>query len=158
MQLDPMTQAEYDAYIATSVDNYIRDTARAWARPPEEVEERARKDFAELLPDGLASPNQHLFTARLQAGGPAVGLAWVGMSERPSGRAAYIYDIFVNAESRGQGVGRRLLQAVEAKAIELGATRIGLNVFGYNTAARSLYESAGFRVGGMGMFKMLERP
>jgi ribosomal protein S18 acetylase RimI-like enzyme len=155
MQLDPMTQGEFDEYLSTAVDEYVRTTARAVSRPVEDVEERARKDFEELLPRGLESANQHLFTARLATAGAPVGMVWIGMTERPSGWSAYIYDISVRADSRGQGIGRKLLEAVEAKSLELGASRIGLNVWGYNTVARSLYESSGFQLGGIGMYKIL---
>lgn len=153
LQLDPMTQTEYEAYLATAVDDYALDTSRAWKRPLEWAQEQARKDYAELLPQGLDTPNNWLFTARQD--GEAVGHAWLAVKDNPWGRGAAIYDIAIREAWRGKGLGRQLLEEVQRAATEQGATRIGLNVFGFNTVARSLYESAGFEIGGMGMVKLL---
>lgn len=83
------------------------------------------------------------------------GHAWLAVNDRPWGRSAAIYDIAILDGWSGKGLGRQLLEAVERAAIEQGAGRIGLNVFGFNTVARWLYESAGFEIGGMGMVKLL---
>lgn len=45
---------------------------------------------------------------------------------------------------RGQGLGRALLEAAIEAAREAGATGIDLNTGETDTAARALYESAGF--------------
>jgi ribosomal protein S18 acetylase RimI-like enzyme len=76
--------------------------------------------------------------------------------DEPPGRAgAWIYDIEIVRERRGEGYGRRLLRAVEQLAAERGATTIGLNVFGGNAVARGLYESCGFEVSSLQMRKAL---
>jgi ribosomal protein S18 acetylase RimI-like enzyme len=55
----------------------------------------------------------------------------------------------VATSARGQGVGARLLEAVEVYAAERGATRVTLRVLGVNAPARALYERAGYRVEGV---------
>lgn len=45
---------------------------------------------------------------------------------------------------RGQGIGRALLEAAIEAARDAGATGIDLNTGETDTAARALYESAGF--------------
>lgn len=52
------------------------------------------------------------------------------------------------AEARGQGVGRRLLDALVADARELGAHKVQLQVWPHNEAALRLYLSRGFVVEG----------
>ncbi|MGH3260272.1 MAG: GNAT family N-acetyltransferase [Streptosporangiaceae bacterium] len=69
-----------------------------------------------------------------------------------------MYDIEVNEEHRGQGYGRALLQAAEQEAARGGSQAIGLNVFGTNTVARRLYESAGYEITAMNMRKRLGAP
>ena len=156
LQLDAMTQEEFEQYLETAIDQYAIATARAWQRPMDEVMAFARKDYAELLPQGLQTPFHHLFTARGPSGEP-LGMAWFNVTQRRSGpgKGAYLYDIRVDEASRGKGFGRMLLAAVEAKAAQLGADRVTLNVLGYNTPARTLYETAGYAIGGIGMFKQL---
>jgi ribosomal protein S18 acetylase RimI-like enzyme len=57
---------------------------------------------------------------------------------------AYLEELYVVPERRGQGLGRALLQAAMAHARERGAARIDLGTSEDDVAARALYESAGF--------------
>ena len=57
---------------------------------------------------------------------------------------------------RGEGLGRETMLAAETWARAHGGTRIGLNVFGPNTVARHLYESLGYGIMGISMYKDLE--
>lgn len=52
-------------------------------------------------------------------------------------------------EFRGQGIGRRLMDATIEGARQAGLTRIGLEVFGSNTNAIRLYERYGFEYEGL---------
>jgi ribosomal protein S18 acetylase RimI-like enzyme len=83
-----------------------------------------------------------------------IGMAWLAV-ESPDKAGAWIYDIEIVREQRGEGYGRSLLRAVEQLAAERGVTTIGLNVFGRNAVARALYESCGFEVSSLQMRKAL---
>jgi ribosomal protein S18 acetylase RimI-like enzyme len=63
---------------------------------------------------------------------------WTGKPE------AYLQELYVVPPLRGQGIGRALLEATIGLAREAGATGIDLNTGETDTAARALYESAGF--------------
>ncbi|HEX5713842.1 MAG TPA: GNAT family N-acetyltransferase [Solirubrobacterales bacterium] len=63
---------------------------------------------------------------------------WTGKPE------AYLQELYVVPPLRGQGIGRALLEATIALARAAGATGIDLNTGETDTAARALYESAGF--------------
>lgn len=76
-------------------------------------------------PDGLS-----LFRLR-----PAL---WSG------GLEAYLQELYVVPDLRGQGTGRALLQRTIELARERGADGIDLNTGETDTAARGLYESMGF--------------
>lgn len=58
---------------------------------------------------------------------------------------ADITNVAVDPDRRRQGIGKMLLRELLAKAGELGIRRIFLEVRVSNTAARALYEQAGFR-------------
>ena len=58
--------------------------------------------------------------------------------------AAGVYGMWVAPEARGQGLGRRLLEAVEGWAREAGYGLIGLGVTTTNEAAIRLYERSGY--------------
>ncbi|MBI5275744.1 MAG: GNAT family N-acetyltransferase [Burkholderiales bacterium] len=155
LRLDPMTEPEFQEYLRTAVAEYAQAHIKAGDIAPADAMEAAQEDYAQLLPQGLASPGQHLFTAR-DEGGDSVGMVWFAVKPmRRGGLSAYIYDVQVNAAMRGRGLGRQLMEAFEQRAREMQVGRVNLNVFGYNTAARSLYEKLGYGIAGIGMTKAL---
>lgn len=75
---------------------------------------------------------------------------WTGKPE------AYLQELYVVPALRGRGIGRALLEATMSAAREAGATGIDLNTGETDTAARGLYESAGFtNLEGLGGPRML---
>ncbi len=66
--------------------------------------------------------------------------------------------IMVADSARGQGIGTRLLDAVKARAAELGCSELRLDVIDTNPRARALYEREGFTARGttqLGPFRRL---
>jgi|SRR5215213_7796132 len=61
-----------------------------------------------------------------------------------AGPEAHLQELYVVPSLRGRGIGRALLEATMAAAREAGAAGIDLNTGTTDTAARALYESAGF--------------
>jgi ribosomal protein S18 acetylase RimI-like enzyme len=70
---------------------------------------------------------------------------------------AYLEELYVVPERRGQGLGRALLEAAMRRAKERGAAHIDLGTSEDDIAARALYESTGFtnREGGRDRPRML---
>ncbi len=64
---------------------------------------------------------------------------------RAGSGVARLYSIAVDARARGQGLGKRLLAAVEREARRRATTRLRLEVRQDNPAAIALYEGAGYR-------------
>ncbi len=67
-----------------------------------------------------------------------------GFSLESHGRDGIIDEIYVAAEYRGQGVGARLLEFVEAEARRIGLKKIYLEVEQPNTRAKKFYSRLGF--------------
>ena len=57
---------------------------------------------------------------------------------------AYLAELYIVPERRGQGLGRAAMEIVEGIARERGHSNIELNVFGGNETARSLYRALGY--------------
>ena len=70
----------------------------------------------------------------------------IWFAERPhgAGRVAYLYDIRIDADLRGQGHGEALMRAMENEVRSAGLTAVRLQVFGNNSVARSLYRKLGY--------------
>ena len=55
-----------------------------------------------------------------------------------------INDMCVEEKARGRNIGRQLVDRAKQRAIEIGATRLELMVWGFNKDARQFYEHLGF--------------
>jgi ribosomal protein S18 acetylase RimI-like enzyme len=150
VDLRSMTSAEYEAWVPRAISEYAKEHASAGSRPADSALELARKEFAELLPEGLRTDQHHLLIA--EDAGARVGILWLRI---PPSDAAFVYDIEVETEVRGKGYGRAIMLAGEAYARDLGTTAMRLHVFGSNTVARSLYESLGYETTNVMMTKKL---
>lgn len=139
VRLRTMTAPEYDSWFAGQVETYARERQEA-GEPGQAALANARETFAGLLPDGLASPEQHLFVGL--EGETVVGHLWVG-SNRPT---HWVYDVVVRPSQRRQGLGAGLMRSGARWSHASGAAAIGLNVFGHNSGARALYDRLGYEV------------
>jgi ribosomal protein S18 acetylase RimI-like enzyme len=101
---------------------------------------------AELLTERIAAFIERGDATFLLVGGGPDGLAQIRY--RPTlysdGLDAYLEELYVIPERRGQGLGRALLEAAMDAARDAGATHMDLGTSEGDREARSLYESAGF--------------
>lgn len=139
VRLEPMTEEQYDDFRAVGDEGYAQDLFAAGGFPSiEAARVSAAEQFVELLPEGLGSAGHHLWHA--VADGRDVGLLWIWVDDA----WAYIYDIEMDEELRGQGYGTGTLRAGANAARDAGAAYLELNVFGPNHGARRLYERSGY--------------
>ena len=102
---------------------------------------RADADWASRLSRGAMSARELPLVAEVNK--EPSGLAWVWL-EDDHGKVAHLYQMWVEPEKRGQGVGRALLDAAIAWARSIGAEALALDVTTGNSKAARLYEAAGF--------------
>jgi len=155
VQLDPMTSEEYAAYHRDAVLAYAEAHVSAKSWPAEGARQRAIDEYAELLPEGVATPGHHLYTAR--NGGQEIGMIWFAERTHGADRVAYLYDIKVETDLRGQGHGEALMRAMEREVRSVGLKTVRLQVFGNNSVARSLYRKLGYIETNVVMAKVLDR-
>jgi len=111
---------------------------------PDAAEEKGRREDAELLPDGLATPDQWIF--RVEADGEPVGWLWLALrNPRAEAGVGFIYDISVDESFRGRGYERAAMQSAEDEGRRNGLHALALNVFGNKAIARALYSKLGYR-------------
>jgi GNAT superfamily N-acetyltransferase len=140
--LAPMSRAIYDAWLKRAIREYAEGHVAAGNWTEEGSIDRSRGQFDELLPDGLQTAGQTLWSIQDPVG-RHVGILWVG-PRRSVERALWIWDIEVDPEARGHGYGQAALEALHAWAKGQGYERVGLHVFGSNDTARRLYERTGY--------------
>jgi GNAT superfamily N-acetyltransferase len=106
------------------------------------TEEQARKKASEDVPRVVADAANVLYA--VTEDGEDVGHLWLGEREVQGRRVLWIWDVFVNEDQRGRGLGRAAMQLIEEEARRRGLDRVELNVFGGNDVARGLYRSLGY--------------
>ncbi len=85
-------------------------------------------------------------TEYLLIGDPEIGFAQIRyrLSVWEAGEDAWLEDVFIREDSRGDGHGRMLVEAAIARARARGCGRIQLETNNNNKPAVRLYESVGF--------------
>lgn len=153
IQLVPMTDSEFQIYLKHSVETYAQEHVKAGNWSPTEALQKAEKEFQQLLPDGVASTKQHLFTIKDSQTGEKVGLIWFAERVQASRPSAFIYDFLIYEEYRNKSYGKQALIGLEEKVKELGIETIALHVFGHNKIAIDLYQKVGYEISDLHMTK-----
>ena len=148
--LRPMTDAEYADWHEDAVATYAQEFVSSGILAEEQAQERAEKDFSELLPDGLSTENHLLWSARDDQG-TVVGTVWVALMPERKPPHSFVYSLDVNADQRRKGYGQAIMEAAMQECRDRGIGSMGLNVFGHNDTARRLYERLGFKVASTSM-------
>lgn len=133
----------YERWVQRAIVGYAGDKVRVGAWPADGAEARSAREFASLLPQGLATPG-HFLREVIAPDGEAVGVLWFGPLTDDVPGVAFIWDIEIDEAARGRGYGRAAMLALEPLARSLGFSSIALHVFGDNEIARNLYRSVGY--------------
>ena len=151
VKLIPMEQADFEAYLEEDIQRYAQAHVEAGNWEPSQALEKSRKEHQQLLPDGLESRNQYLFSI-IDASDQKLGILWVNIE---NGRA-FIYDFRIDEAQRGKGYGKQALMALDEKLKSVEVQSVGLHVFGDNFIAQELYKKMGFQITGIHMKKRLK--
>jgi ribosomal protein S18 acetylase RimI-like enzyme len=127
------TAAEATGEVVSSVARML--PLLSSSSPPPSVEE---------ISEIVRSPATTLFIARDGDGGPIVGTLTLAIFRIPTGLRAWIEDVIVAAEARGQGCGELLTRAALDAARGAGATTVDLTSRPSREAANRLYRRVGF--------------
>lgn len=153
--ISPMRPEFYGHYLQAAIAGYAEDNVASGRWPREGALERSRLDFERSLPQGLATPDNHLFEIKTDANGPTIGAIWFAVQEKHGFRSAFVYDVEIEPQWRRHGHAMRAFVALELLVRALGLASIGLHVFGHNPGAQAMYAKLGYRVTGVNMAKCL---
>jgi ribosomal protein S18 acetylase RimI-like enzyme len=103
------------------------------------------EETAQLVVEGLEHhPSRLVLLAEFK--GEYVGLSnsFINFGTFAGKPFINIHDIVIHERHRGLGIGRKMMEAIDSKAKELGCGKITLEVRNDNTRAQQLYKSMGF--------------
>jgi len=153
VRLVPMPPGRLPGWIASSQADYVDDLLRAGDDRALALAKAARA-FEDYFAGGAAPPGHYVYD--VTDGGEPVGSLWLGPQPGGSTDAWWVWDIAIDAEQRGRGIGRLAMTLAEGEVRRHGGTTLGLSVFGFNAPARGLYESLGYQTRSIQMSKNLE--
>ncbi len=152
-----MTDDEFAAVSGRWCASYAQHLAPVRGLSADEATRVARAEFDQQLPERTHTAGQLLFTA-VDDEGAAVGRVWLSAVSPDGAEGAWVSELEVDHERRGNGYGRQIMTLAEDVCLERGITKLRLNVFGSNIIARRLYESLGYSVLFQKMAKDLASP
>lgn len=151
--LVPITAQRFPSWRERSQVEYEADLI-AVGETPRAAEEHASDALKRAFPAGTPTPDNVVFDL-VNDTDDIVGYLWIGRDNSGDDTSWWVWDVLVEPERRGQGYGRAAMQLAEGHARAAGARTLGLSVFGFNTVARGMYESAGYETTSVKMRKQL---
>ena len=82
VKLVPMTDVQFAHYLEAAIELYAQAHIKAGDCDAAEARELAEADYATLLPEGLASRDQYLYSIFDEAADARVGRIWFALWER----------------------------------------------------------------------------
>lgn len=152
IKLVPMQQEDFQPYLERGIREYADDHVRNGNWSTEEALERSRKEFEQLLPEGVNSSDQFLYSIVDEFSGDKIGLLWVQVKAQK----AFIYDFSIEESFRGKGYGKQTLLALDEKLKSMNVESVALHVFGDNITAQELYKKMGYQITNIQMQKVLK--
>ncbi|MEW2313315.1 GNAT family N-acetyltransferase [Streptomyces sp. NPDC006864] len=124
------------------VSEVTDEIVAAFARLVPQLSRSAEPVTVETIRNVVGCSANTLFLARLD--GRVVGTLTLVVFPIPTGVRAWIEDVVVDAEARGQQAGAALTRAAMDRAAELGARTVDLTSRASREAANRLYRKLGF--------------
>jgi len=137
-RIRPLETGDFEQVIACQPDLYAVNFPHGRVGPPFVESQR------QWINDHLRSEEPNGFFVA-EAGGRVVGFVWGRVLENPlEGREGFVMQNYVLPDWRGQGLGRRLVERLEAFFGEHRVVKMVLNASLFNDPALKLYRSVGF--------------
>jgi ribosomal protein S18 acetylase RimI-like enzyme len=150
-----MGNDDYDLWLPNLVAGYAEENARVKNWPAEGSLERSKNEVEALLPQGIHTEGNHLYTIIDGRTSEKVGYLWARVYDQSGAKLGFVLDLEIDERHRRKGYARAAMLALEEEAESWGVVRLGLHVFAHNVAARRLYESLGYLITGRNMAKEL---
>ncbi|MDJ0313473.1 GNAT family N-acetyltransferase [Arthrobacter sp. H35-D1] len=142
VQLIPLSAQRFPAWIERSRHEYESDLI-ATGESPQDAHRRAKESLDAAFPENFPTIDNAVFDV-IDTTGSTIGYLWVGTDSSEDNHSWWVWDIVIDNEHRGKGLGRATMKLAEDYARSHGAHTLGLSVFDFNHGARKLYESMGY--------------
>lgn len=104
-----MSKDEFESYFQNKIERYSDVLSENIHEQGDDPSTKALKQLKGLLPNGIKTPNHHLFN--IQRGEKVIGFVWLKMEEEK--KSAFLYEIYIFENFRGKGFGTETMNCIE---------------------------------------------
>lgn len=144
IEFKSMSEEKFEQYCKRQIEEYASEHVKAGNWSEDEAVDKAKKQFDQLLPDGLATKGNFLFSVCYED--EPIGILWLNVRPTPQGKHAFIYDIRLDDVQQSKGLGKATMKKLDKYAEQHDIKKIALHVFAHNHRAVGLYKKMGYEM------------
>ena len=144
VQLREMSEEEFKIFSENSINDYVNDVMKSSVITMEEALAEAKREFAEMLPNGLNTQDNALRIIADAAEEKAVGIIWYLFEMTDDIKQVFLSDFIIKEEERRKGYASAALAEMERDARRNGCEESVIYVWKHNPPGISLYTKCGY--------------
>ena len=146
IKLRNMSNAEFERFYQWSIKHHANELMEELHITKEEAAKEAMAEIADMLPDGIDTPNNYLMTIIHTDSKESLGFIWTLHEEFDGHKQCFICDFAIWKSERQKGYATAALDLTEKNAAKASCRECILFVRDDNRAAIALYEKCGYTV------------
>lgn len=141
IRLAPMAEEDYKRFYNKSLQEYAYNQVQVGNWAAQDAVSLARTELAEMLPQGLETPNAYLSNV-INDADEKIGMMWFYVDDGRPKKTAVLLDFFLFPQFRGKGLEEQSLAVFEKGIKAVGVERVELQVFGHKHDEIALYTAS----------------
>lgn len=144
VQLREMSEQEFKIFFEYSINDYVNDLIKSSDITMEEALAEAKREFAEMLPNGLSTQDNVLRIIVDADEEKAVGIIWYLFETTDGIKQVFLSDFIIKEEERRKGYASAALTEMEQDAGRNGCAESIIYVWKHNPPGINLYTKCGY--------------
>lgn len=144
VQFREMSEEEFKIFFENSINDYVSDLIKSSVITMEEALAEAKREFAEMLPNGLGTKDNALRIIVDAAEEKAVGVIWYLFEMTDDVKQVFLSDFIIKEEERRKGYASAALTEMERDARKNHCAESIIYVRKHNLPGINLYAKCGY--------------
>ena len=144
VQFRAMSEEEFKIFYENSINDYVNDLMKSSVITIEEALAEAKREFAEMLPNGLGTKDHALRIIVDAVEEKAVGVIWYLFEMTDDIKQVFLSDFIIKEEERRKGYASAALTEMERDAQRNGCAESIIYVWKHNPPGINLYTKCGY--------------
>ncbi|WP_088068905.1 GNAT family N-acetyltransferase [Gottfriedia luciferensis] len=144
LNLTLMNKEDFQRFLEIATVNFANDKVKNGSWKEQTALEQSKAAFQSLLPE--RENTEHNFLKNIVLNEQTIGYLWYSINTKQEPHNAFLFEILIYPEHRGQGFGKEAMSLCIKEIHNLGVEDVWLHVFGHNQGALNLYQQLGFEI------------